>query len=92
MSGQTNCLPVEQFHRPSLIKKRAEENKKGIKLNQGKQQKCAGGVGEKQQKCGGGGGGKTKEMQWWWWRDNNKNLLFVVGVHSFTIHKAVLKI
>ena len=31
MPGQINCLPVEQFHHPPLIKnKRAEENKKAL--------------------------------------------------------------
>ena len=31
MSRQINCLPVEQFHRPPLIKnKRAEKNKKAL--------------------------------------------------------------
>ena len=79
MSRQINCLPVEQFHRPPLIKKRAEENKKAlnsirennrnalvvVERNNGNVVVVVEG---KQKKCsgGGGGGGITIKICRWW--------------------------
>ena len=59
MSGQKNCLPVEQFHRPSLIKKGQKKIKKALNSIRENNRNALVVVEGKQKKCSGGGGGIT---------------------------------